>query len=107
MGLVGVTDMQVEMSENLGVKLTLPKIYQMLSTIGYLFTVIGHFTIRHSPVGRVFLTFNMLFTLAYAYMIYLTFVYNNDLDPAAKSFDFEYYLGCLLIVVIINLPDTV
>lgn len=40
-GLVGVKDMYDELHKNLGVKLTLPRTYQILSTLGYLINTIS------------------------------------------------------------------
>ena len=48
--------------------------------------VIGQLSIRHSSVGRVYLLFNLLFTTIYSYMMYLTFVYNRELDTPSSIF---------------------
>eukprot|EP01124_Arcella_intermedia_P012428 TRINITY_DN18769_c0_g1_i2.p1 TRINITY_DN18769_c0_g1~~TRINITY_DN18769_c0_g1_i2.p1 ORF type:complete len:225 (-),score=31.93 TRINITY_DN18769_c0_g1_i2:396-1070(-) len=85
-GLVGVTDIFSEFKRNLGVKVTLPKLYQTFSVMGYLFSTIGHATITHTGVGRVFFVFNAMFLCCYAYMAYLTVAYNQGLDTSSKFF---------------------
>eukprot|EP01130_Rhizamoeba_saxonica_P012980 TRINITY_DN550_c1_g7_i1.p1 TRINITY_DN550_c1_g7~~TRINITY_DN550_c1_g7_i1.p1 ORF type:complete len:311 (-),score=32.54 TRINITY_DN550_c1_g7_i1:27-959(-) len=90
-GLVGVTDIHDELQRNLGVRPTLPKLYQIFSGLGYLFGAIGHMTISHTSVGRVYLVFNVMFTCVYTYMSYLTLVYNKKVESPSKAFDTAYY----------------
>jgi len=66
-----------ELRRNLGVKVALPKIYQVSSAVGYLLQSIGQLTITHTGVGRVFVSFNFILMCTYAYMAYLTFTYND------------------------------
>jgi len=85
-GLVGVADMYAELKRNLGVRVTLPKLYQAFSVLGYLFATIGHLTITHTGVGRVFFVFNAMFFFCYTYMAYLTMAYNQGLEIPSRLF---------------------
>jgi len=85
--LVGVLNLYQEMRHNLGVKLTVPKLYQVFSIVGYVFQTIGQLTITHTGVGRVFWAFNFLFLCIYTYMGYLTMAYNGRLEYPEEYFD--------------------
>jgi len=85
-GLVGVADMYAEFKRSLGVRVTLPKLYQAFSVLGYLFSTIGQLTITHTGVGRVFFVFNAIFLSCYAYMAYLTMAYNQGLETPSRFF---------------------
>jgi len=84
--LVGVLDVYSELKRNLGVRVTLPKLYQLFSVLGYLFATIGQLTIAHTGVGRVFFVFNAIFFSCYAYMAYLTLAYNKEVEVGRRTF---------------------
>jgi hypothetical protein len=86
-GLVGVKDMYDELHKNLGVKLTLPRTYQILSTLGYLINTISQLKFLNTGVGRVFFGFNLIFTYIYSYMLYLTMTYNRRLETPVRMFE--------------------
>jgi len=86
-GLVGVKDMHEELTKNLGVKLTLPRTYQFLSTFGSFINTVGQLKFMTTGVGRVFFGFNLLVTCVYAYMLYLTLIYNRTLDSPTQNFE--------------------
>jgi len=86
-GLAGVKGMHDELKKNLGVKLTLPRLYQVMTTTGYFLYTLSQWAITNTGVGRVYFAFNVIFTIAHAYMLYLTLVYNGRLEDPRLSFE--------------------
>lgn len=89
-GIVGIIDLHDELVKNLGVRLTLTRTYQVFSTLGYLISTISEMKITNTGVGKVFFSFNLIFTAAYAYMLYLTTVYNSRLEEPSRAFESSF-----------------
>jgi hypothetical protein len=89
-GLLGLKDIYDELKKNLGVKLTIPRTYQVFSAVGYLLSTISELALRSTGVGRVFLSFNVIFLLCYSYMLYLTSVYNSRLEESSRTFESSF-----------------
>lgn len=105
-GLVGLKDIHDELVRNLGVKLTLTRTYQVFSTLGYLLSTISELKITNTGVGRVFFSFDVLSTAAFAYMLYLTTVYNSRLEESSKAFESSFSQN-LVMRQSLNLPGLI
>jgi hypothetical protein len=90
-GLIGVKDLFDELNKNLGVKLTLTRTYQVFSLLGYLLTTIAElYWTPAAGLGRAFFILNSIYTGAYAYMLFLTMVYNSRLEGGSRAFESSF-----------------
>lgn len=90
-GLIGIKDLYDELKKNLGVKLTLTRTYQTFSLLGYLLTTVAElYWTPAAGLGRIFFVINSIYTGAYAYMLFLTMVYNSRLEGGSKAFESSF-----------------
>lgn len=90
-GLIGIKDLYDELKKNLGVKLTLTRTYQVFSLLGYLtLTVAELYWTPAAGLGRIFFLINGIYTGAYAYMLFLTMIYNSKLEEGSRAFDASF-----------------
>jgi hypothetical protein len=90
-GLIGIKDLYDELKKNLGVKLTLTRTYQVFSLLGYLtLTVAELYWTPAAGLGRIFFLINGIYTWAYAYMLFLTMIYNSKLEEGSRAFDASF-----------------
>lgn len=79
MGLIGVKDWLDELKSNLGIRSTLSKDFQLFNVVGSLVYTASQTSILSTHVGRIMFAFNVVYTLVYGYMLYLTLRYNREL----------------------------
>lgn len=81
-GLYGLKNMYDEIKKNLGRKMTQTRSFQVFSFAGSAVYTASLWGIIGTTVGKTFFGFNVIYTLAYGYFLYLTYVYNRDVpDP--------------------------
>lgn len=90
-GLIGIKDLYDALKRNLGVKLTLTRTYQVFSLLGYLtLTVAELYWTPAAGLGRIFFVINSIYTCAYAYMLFLTMIYNSRLEGGSRAFESSF-----------------